>query len=191
MTSFNGNYAGINPIVTLSSHPGYRGTSDPAIMNPRSPMKDNPFYDRDARKWDPRITFLNRPPIALSSKKKPDENSGSTWTYDLSDTKMHAESRPVERYSRDQLSTVFKEPTSGEAHHTQADYHEHLVRPERGYRQGRDPEKEIYDRAQVHYTPNDNIKATTHHYSEQKQHLSSTELGAALGVAAIILVFAV
>lgn len=187
MTSFHGPYAGINPIVTISAHPGYSGYSDPSILNPKSPAKANPFRDADARKWDPRLTVLNRPPIPLSSKKKPDDNSGSTWTYDTSDTKMHAESRPAERYSKEQLSSIFKEPGNGEDHHRQADYHEILVQPERGYRRGRDPEKEIYQRSQVHNTRNDDIKSVTHHYSPRS--LSPKEMGAIVGAVAIAIAF--
>lgn len=187
MTTFSGPYAGINPIVTLAAHPGYSGTSDPSILDPKSPAKANPFRNADARKWDPKLTVLNTPLAPLTNKKRPDDNSGSTWTYDISDAKIHAQSRPAERYSKEQLSTLFQEPKYGDNHHNQADYHEILVSPERGYARGRDPEKEIYQRSQVRPTANDDIKSVTHHYSLRS--LSPKEMGAVIGLVAVAIAF--
>jgi hypothetical protein len=161
---FGGTNAGVNPIVTHGQKPFYNGKSDPSIGNPYGPPKANPYLNADPKKWDPSLTALNRPPINFSSKMIPDENSLSTWDYDISPANLESEARPMEKYSKEQLSTVFKEPRPDRStvflsHHTQPDHAEALVQPERGYRRARDPQDEIHARLNLYKNEDDTIKA--------------------------------
>lgn len=136
-TVFIGPYAGVNSLVTKSTHPGYMGVSDPSLLDPTSPQKRNPYYDADARKWDPRMT--DRTLIPLTYKRRPNERA-------ISDGDIHSQDRPAELYSREKLMNIFEVPKGPNHHHRQADYHEFLVGVERGYARGRDPEASINQR---------------------------------------------
>lgn len=136
-TVFIGPFAGVNSLVTKANHPGYMGVSDPSILDPTSPAKKNPFYDSDARKWDPRMTAGTL--IPLTYKRRPNERA-------ISDGDVHSIDRPSEVYSREKLMNIFEVPKGPNNHHKQADYSEFLVGVERGYSRGRDPEASINQR---------------------------------------------